>query len=211
MKLLILLALCIPFASALTIHGTVYDFDLSKLVGALVEINSSPAQRFVATTGNYSFTVPRGIYTLRATTKDLIIEEEVRALDEGDYVLDLILLPSLDKENELLSAEVTVPDTDFIDSKPSFEWIAWLFVFLFIGLGVFLFSRKNKQNKKLIPTDLQEILDFIHSQGGRANQKDIYKKFNYSEAKISLMLDDLESRELVQRIKKGRGNLILQK
>ncbi len=39
--------------------------------------------------------------------------------------------------------------------------------------------------------------------------QDIRKNFPYSEAKISLMIDELEAKGLVKKVKKGRGNLIL--
>src|SRR3989344_6378185 len=201
MKLLILLALCVPLASAVTIHGTTYDFDLSKISNALIEINSSPAQRLVATQGAYTFNVPPGIYRLRATSKDLLIEEEVRALDEGTYVLDLILLPSLEQADALLAEDIEIPNVDFvIESKPPLHWIAWLAALLAIGALIAWFSRKKH---KTLPPDLEEVLQFINKEGGRANQKDIFRNSNYSEAKISLIIDDLESRGLVKRIKKG--------
>lgn len=60
-----------------------------------------------------------------------------------------------------------------------------------------------------IPADLQEILDIIRSQGGRMTQKDLRSKLKYSEGKVSLMLFDLEKRGLIQKFKRGRGNVIL--
>ena len=60
-----------------------------------------------------------------------------------------------------------------------------------------------------IPADLQEILDIIRSQGGRMTQKDLRSKLKYSEGKVSLMLFDLEKRGMIQKFKRGRGNVIL--
>ncbi|WP_321419613.1 winged helix-turn-helix transcriptional regulator [uncultured Methanomethylovorans sp.] len=60
-----------------------------------------------------------------------------------------------------------------------------------------------------IPSDLQEILDIIRSQGGRMTQKDLRGKLKYSEGKVSLMLFDLEKRGMIQKFKRGRGNVIL--
>ncbi len=59
-----------------------------------------------------------------------------------------------------------------------------------------------------LPGDLKEILDILINTGGRITQKDLRKKTRYSEAKVSLMIADLESRGLVTKIKKGRGNII---
>lgn len=64
-------------------------------------------------------------------------------------------------------------------------------------------------SKRPMPTDLQEILDIIRAQGGRMTQKDLRSKLKYSEAKVSLMLFDLENRGMIQKFKRGRGNVIL--
>jgi uncharacterized membrane protein len=59
-----------------------------------------------------------------------------------------------------------------------------------------------------VPSDLQEILDILRSQGGRMTQKDMRKRLHYSEGKVSLMLLDLEKRGKIQKFKKGRGNIL---
>lgn len=57
--------------------------------------------------------------------------------------------------------------------------------------------------------DLKGLLKVISAMGGRTTQTELRKKLSYSEAKISLMLTDLESRGLIKKIKKGRGNIII--
>ena len=59
------------------------------------------------------------------------------------------------------------------------------------------------------PEDLKEIIEILESLGGRMTQKDLRAKLNCSEAKVSLMITDLENRGLVHKVKKGRGNVIL--
>ena len=51
----------------------------------------------------------------------------------------------------------------------------------------------------------------IREAGGRINQLELRQQLPYSEAKVSLMLADLESRGLIRKIKKGRGNIIILK
>ncbi|AKB18025.1 MULTISPECIES: MarR family transcriptional regulator [unclassified Methanosarcina] len=60
-----------------------------------------------------------------------------------------------------------------------------------------------------LPADLQEIMDIIRGQGGRITQKDLRSKLKYSEGKVSLMLADLERRELIEKFKRGRGNVVI--
>ncbi len=59
-----------------------------------------------------------------------------------------------------------------------------------------------------IPDDLQEIIDIINANDGRITQKDLRSKLKYSEAKVSLMVSDLEQRGVIEKFKKGRGNII---
>ena len=59
-----------------------------------------------------------------------------------------------------------------------------------------------------LPDDLKEIMDLIRANGNRITQRELRKKSPYSESKVSLMLSDLEERGLVEKFKKGRGNII---
>lgn len=69
---------------------------------------------------------------------------------------------------------------------------------------------KPIENKtRELPDDLSELYDLILKKGGRTTQKEIRKDAKYGEAKVSLMLADLEDRGLVKKIKKGRSNIII--
>ena len=59
-----------------------------------------------------------------------------------------------------------------------------------------------------MPEDLKSVVGIIQEEGGRITQKELRKKLPYSEAKVSLMVADLEGRGMVRKIKKGRGNII---
>ncbi|WP_231585381.1 winged helix-turn-helix transcriptional regulator [Methanosarcina sp. WWM596] len=59
-----------------------------------------------------------------------------------------------------------------------------------------------------LPDDLKEILNLIRGNGNRITQRELRKKSPYSESKVSLMLSDLEERGLVEKFKRGRGNII---
>jgi len=66
--------------------------------------------------------------------------------------------------------------------------------------------------KKLpLPADLQEVMDIIRGHGGRITQKDLRSRLKYSEGKVSLMLADLERRDLIEKFKRGRGNVVILK
>lgn len=77
------------------------------------------------------------------------------------------------------------------------------------------FSNKNNvfnnvsENEKKEDTDLvSKILNLI-KENERMTQKDIRKSIPYSEAKISLILTQLENERKIKKIKKGRGNIII--
>ncbi|HLD04585.1 MAG TPA: hypothetical protein VJG90_02590 [Candidatus Nanoarchaeia archaeon] len=214
-KILLVFLALLPLSSALTIQGVVYNFELNP-THAIVEINTTPHQVMVAKNGTYRFNVPPGSYHLHArhAQNSAEAEEEILTQQEGKYTVDLILFPQVDEDlvleenDDLNDLENVLPDA----SKPT--WPYWL-----IGLALLLFLlyfiRKPKTSKEIqhlpISEELHAFLTFIEQQGGRTTQKNIRKQFNYSEAKISLMLDELEAKRMIQRIKKGRGNIIVKK
>ena len=53
------------------------------------------------------------------------------------------------------------------------------------------------------------ILEYLGSVGGHGTQKDIRKHIPISEAKISLILTELEHEGHIRKYKKGRGNVIV--
>jgi uncharacterized membrane protein len=69
-------------------------------------------------------------------------------------------------------------------------------------------SLKPENPESSLPDDLKEIMDLIRANGNRITQRELRKKSPYSESKVSLMLSDLEERGLVEKFKKGRGNII---
>ena len=71
---------------------------------------------------------------------------------------------------------------------------------------------EDKPEIKEVPSeDLDGVMKIIKEEGGRTTQKDIRKRIPLSEAKISLMVSELEAKGKVQKIKKGRGNIIILK
>ena len=70
---------------------------------------------------------------------------------------------------------------------------------------------KEPESKENFPETLDGVLKIIREEGGRTTQKDIRKKIPLSEAKISLMVSELEAKGKIEKIKKGRGNIIILK
>lgn len=59
-----------------------------------------------------------------------------------------------------------------------------------------------------VTTEEEEVLEVIRAKGGSCPQKDLYTEFDMSQAKVSLILNNLEERGLVRRFREGRENVI---
>lgn len=57
--------------------------------------------------------------------------------------------------------------------------------------------------------DLREILDIIRSHRGKITQKDLRRRLEYSEVKVSILLSELEKRGLIKKLKHGRENIVV--
>ncbi|MCZ7397561.1 MAG: hypothetical protein O8C59_03510 [Candidatus Methanoperedens sp.] len=224
-------------AQAAAVHGTIYawsDFE-KPLKNVIVEINSIPVQSKVASDGTYNFSnLPIGNYTIKARYyRNNILEydaqEEVPIIDrEGKYDIDLLLFPPTDSEIEYLGDINLTSELDLEKNNDLIDLTLIVPVLIIFSVLIFYWSRKKKTvlketievepktqqhepaslNREL-PDDLKELYDMILKSGGRVAQKDLRKKMVCSEAKVSLMLDDLENRGLITKIKKGRSNIII--
>ena len=59
-----------------------------------------------------------------------------------------------------------------------------------------------------VTTEEEEVLEVIRQKGGSCPQKDLYTEFDKSQAKVSLILNNLEERGLVRRFREGRENVV---
>ncbi len=232
MKLICLLLLVIFLSnsvSAATIYGTVYDLSLKKLNNARVEINTTPKQLIVAQNGSYSFNVPDGSYTIKAQLlqkNSLIasVQENITVKEDGSYVLDLILFPDIEEGVEDIDIDL---NGNIVETRNNGILIGiFILVVLVIVLVSFIYFKKAKSKKQQViiagskdeskitekEVDyLNQMIGIIKKEGGRTTQKDIRKQIPLSEAKISLMIAELEHKGVLEKIKKGRGNIIILK
>lgn len=223
-----MLLLLAASAAAAVIHGSVYDLELNTLRQAVVEIDTVPQQVMVSANGTYAFAVGPGSYHIvaRHAKLDASAAENITIQNDGSYVLDLILFPNLDEDEELLNETLDVTDiSDQFIQKTGVDRIIIAFAILVIAgaFGWVWYQRReakrtgasprqetsNEAQKPVKKADLEEILAFIRKEGGRTTQKDLRKAIPYSEAKISLMIAELEAAGKVQKIKKGRGNILV--
>ena len=218
--LLAMLLLMIP-ADAAVIQGKVYSWEtLDILKNAVVEINTTPPQRYVAADGSYSFTVPPGVYSIKAyymkNGRIQLETEEIVSIDtEGEFVLDLILFPPLPQIETPVE-----PEFYLVDEGPNYFMYTIPFILAIIVVAAaYLYRIKTSETVETIPPDteeplpeeLNEVLEEIRKVGGRITQKELRRRLGYSEAKMSLIIADLERRGVIEKVKKGRGNIIFLK
>lgn len=209
---IVLVALLVPVVYGATIHGTVYDFELKPARNAVVEINTVPKQVIVAKEAFYSLTVPAGSYTIDArllSQKEVVaaVSENITVSQEGTYTLDLLTFPLIDELSPV--DEVISVDTSLMQERgTSLYWILGAVVIAVICIAIYLVRKTRKQPLQVqLHPDLEQVLAFIKKEG-TTTQLALRHQFPLSEAKISLMLTDLEAKGLIKKIKKGRGNVI---
>jgi uncharacterized membrane protein len=217
-----------------TVHGTFYDlWTFTPLENIVIEVYSDSALRMqtISADGTYSLSLSPGDYTIMGKHYygSLLVSDaqENATLQPNDNItLDLIMFPTFE-ENEL-------PEN--YDNTIAEEWgeagTTWwpilgaTLALVLLGAVAAFYYLKILPKKKLgmkkvegapsvkvvgLPDDLREVMDAITESGGRINQVELRQKLPYSEAKVSLMVADLENRGLVRKIKKGRGNIIILK
>lgn len=252
--------LAIPSLSV-TLQGRIYDVELNELSNVVIEINSTPWQRFVSKDGSYEFNLPPGTYELTAKYANgglniLTSEDEVTVPEgSGEFVFDIFLLGDLDDELELLepSEDSDLDVGDFIPVERDDIGVTAVVTAFIILASVLIYAyywRRKKEKEELkeinkglqqakqlakehppdekvkevlramedkerlekedkLASDTEIILEILKKEGGRATQKEIRKHIPLSEAKISLMIAELEHQKKVKKVKKGRGNIII--
>ena len=235
--LFFLVLLLTPFlVDAATISGNIYDFSFELVENTIVEINTEPRQIMVATDGRYSFNVPVGSYVISATKGDLVAEDRIEIVQDGEFRFDIILLPDFEQDEWISDAidefgdDSGLSDFDLEYSRNRREYFLYLFLGLIAILLNFVFIFRKKIKSRLLKlfkekknnetqahndnsfssdADIKAVLDFIKSEQGRTTQKDIRKNIPLSEAKISLLLSELENDGKIKRFKRGRSNVVI--
>jgi uncharacterized membrane protein len=219
--------LAVGAANAALIYGELYDFSLAKVDNVVIEINTVPRQQYVSANGSYSFSVPPGNYKLIArqysegilagSAEENVIVEDNK--ENGEYVIDLILFPSFEEEEEILAETEFEPEEKYVPQPTNYILLvialaAIVAFFLILRMKGKELKRKREEldkESKESEGGLKKVISFIKKEGGRTTQKDIRRAFPQSEAKISLILTELEHNGTIKKIKKGRGNVVILK
>jgi uncharacterized membrane protein len=232
------LLLFASFAHAATVTGTAYDgLTLDVLKNVVVSVSTNPLQTKLSKEGTYSFDVTPGTYTLSAKylEQGVVVMETSQSLKiekEGAYTIDLILLPNVGDVNDIPLPDEEPPLTiwEQLVNGP----LAWLLVLAIVLGGVAYTLINGKKNIRKHPEPLEELneggakkheidptkdiqfdqyaMEMIHhlARGGnRLTQKELRGMMNIGEAKVSLVVSEMEAYGVIKKIKKGRGNILI--
>ena len=177
------------------VYGDIYGDSLEKINKTVVRVDGSFSYQLVTEKSNYSIFLPGGKYTISASRFDdngnlqLYAQEQVNVGSE-DQRIDLVL------------------------KKPNNDVILYGGIIVLLVLLFFLYknSRPIKEVKKpskyKLDEDAKQVLSSLDSFEGRATQKEIRKMLGFSDAKLSLILTELENLGYIKKFKRGRANIV---
>ncbi len=169
----------------------------------------------------------------------LLATETITVKNEGDYVLDLFLFPDLEEEDEILQdIDTSIGDETLEEKKSGTSWIlSAVIIAIFIIVVIIFFkllpfmkrwpgkeakdgkeakeakakmtAEKEGQEAAAAKGDLDDVVSILKKHDGRMTQRDLRKEIPLSEAKVSLLVAELEHQGKVKKIKKGRGNILI--
>ena len=200
------------------VYGNVYGPGLELLKGSIVEINSTPKQVIVADNGDYSFNVDVGNYTLSARYyykgNIFYTKENISIVKDGEYAIDLLLFDVMDIDFGFNDTGINEVGGLVGETNKNLIFIVIGVVVVLVVVYLFLRKKWKKKEKKVVYEVEDEIKNKIFNiikRERRITQKEIRQKVGMSEAKVSLVISELEDEGKIKKIKKGRGNIIIYK
>ncbi len=226
---LLLLFLARATAATIVVQGTVYDAQLQPLA-AVIFVNTTPEQVMVASNGSYRVQVLPGTYALRAVSaENMTLEQVIDASHDGVYTVDFVLTQANQQNSSASPLPVIDPRKDPMVSL--YGIIGIIALALAAAAGYAWWKKHHEEHKPptsdehtsgpgethfdsasgLSPNlpEEEEILRELTRAGGILTQKELrHRLSSWSEARVSMLLTSLENQGKVQKIKKGRGNIV---
>jgi len=213
--LLLFLILISNSVSSATISGTTFEwYSLEPLDNVIIEINTTPNQTIVAEKGNYSLKAEKGNYLLKAKyfeNNKLIYEteEKITIENEGDFIVDLLLFPTINEEEYLIddfNDTIFSPEEIIIEEEPpqTFEEIIAGLVLLVIAIAL-VFYGARKITKATINLETKHIgIEEKYFEIPKEFEKSIEKEEETINEKKEL---DKELKEVLEILKNYGGRL----
>ncbi len=188
---------------------------------------------FTVEDGNYLLEAEyreNGIATQRA-------QREVFIEGDGNYIIDIILLPEVGSvPDEPLPGEENPPS--ILDQlKEPAVWLSALAIILAAaGYSIWNIRRSTRKHSKekidiphveanekiekpkeeieekseaVLDQYAKEVIGHLKRGGNRLTQKELRGMMKIGEAKVSLVVSELEEEKIIKKIKRGRGNILV--
>jgi len=231
---LLLVCLQTTLAGAVAVKGEVTLWESGeKLDGTLIKVyrDSALVSKVICDeNGSYSMDLQPGNYHFMAVYIDrdgdkYLDEEDVTLYPDQNTTLDfLMILPELDINFSELEYYIPELDINFSeleneteegvvegDGKEPDDAIL-ISIFIILAVSVLILSILKMMGKKggiELEDDEKKIMEILKKQKGkRMLQSDLLGETDFSRAKVSLVLSELEKKGLIRKEVKGRTNLI---
>lgn len=204
LKRAVLLSMLILFSlsSCAYVFGDIYGQNLAKVNKTVVEVQGPFTYQLVTDKANYSLYLPPGQYNLSASTYD----------SEGNlalYATQQVTVGTTDQQVDLVLNPIQFP----------YEYPLLLLGIIIAITIAFMENRKNRTQsptapispvEKIVKPDSEaiKVLEALERMEGRATQKELKESLGFSDAKLSLILAELEDLRKIKKFKRGRGNII---
>ena len=92
-------------------------------------------------------------------------------------------------------------------------WIFGIIAVLVVVLGVFIFKKRftrppETTEDEIMKSDEDRVIELLREAGGTMSQSNIVEGTGFSKSKTSAILNSLKQKGVIQKVKKGRENLI---
>ncbi len=123
-----------------------------------MEVNTVPQQKLLSKDGNYAFEISPGTYNLTAQKIGLSVTESVEIVKEGEYVLDVFLLPDLGGDDDLWADWEADYSPDELTQTNYRYWLVGIGVFVLVITGIILwwFKKGKKKPVHVVKKEVEE-------------------------------------------------------
>lgn len=103
-------------------------------------------------------------------------------------------------------------EPEIVLSKPSFQWLPVIVIFIIAGAFLVIIIVRRKKPKDIVDADTYDledrILKLLKESKGSLYQSEIVRKLELPKSTVSTALNELHNKNLIDKIKRGRENLI---
>lgn len=100
-------------------------------------------------------------------------------------------------------------EPEIVLSKASFQWLPVVAIFIIAGALLVIIKVRRKKPKDIVEYELEDkIIKLLKENNSALYQSEIVKKLELPKSTVSSALNELHNKNLIDKIKKGRENLV---